>query len=52
MAVAAILIVAAGVGVTGAKLFMPKVENSGEAGEFNTAIINGEVAEKKLMSLK
>lgn len=42
VAAAAVLVVATGVGATGAKLFVPKVENSGEDGEFNTTIINGE----------
>ena len=44
VAAAAVLVVATGVGATGAKLFVPKVENSGEDGEFNTTINNGDVA--------
>lgn len=44
VAAAAVLVVATGVGATGAKLFVPKVENSGEDGEFNTTINSGDVA--------
>ena len=47
VAAAAVLVVATGVGATGAKLFVPKVENSGEDGEFNTTIINGEMEEDR-----
>ena len=47
VAAAAVLVVATGVGATGAKLFVPKVENSGEEGEFNTTIINGEMEEDR-----
>lgn len=47
VAAAAVLVVATGVGATGAKLFVPKVENSGEDGEFNTTIINGEIEEDR-----
>lgn len=47
VAAAAVLVVATGVGATGAKLFVPKVENSGENGEFNTTIINGEMEEDR-----
>ena len=41
VAAAAILVAAMGAGVTGAKLFVPKVENRSEDGDFNTTIING-----------
>ena len=44
VAAAAVLVVATGVGATGAKLFVPKVENSGEDGEFNTTIHSGDIA--------
>ena len=44
VAAAAVLVVATGVGATGAKLFVPKVENSGEDREFNTTINSGDVA--------
>lgn len=44
VAAAAVLVVATGVGATGAKLFVPKVENSGEDGEFNTTINSGDIA--------
>lgn len=47
VAAAAVLVVATGVGATSAKLFVPKVENSGEDGEFNTTIINGEMEEDR-----
>ena len=47
VAAAAVLVVATGVGATGAKLFVPKVENPGEDGEFNTTIINGEMEEDR-----
>lgn len=47
VAAAAVLVVATGVGATGAKLFVPKVENSEEDGEFNTTIINGEMEEDR-----
>lgn len=43
VAAAAVLVAAMGVGATGAKLFVPKVENSSEDGEFNTTINNGDV---------
>ena len=45
VAAAAVLVAAMGVGATGAKLFVPKVENSSEEGEFNTTIINGDMEE-------
>ena len=45
VAAAAVLVAAMGVGATGAKLFVPKVENSSEDGEFNTTIINGDMEE-------
>lgn len=47
VAAAAVLVAAMGVGATGAKLFVPKVENSSEDGEFNTTIINGDIEEKR-----
>lgn len=47
VAAAAVLAVAMGVGATGAKLFVPKVENSSKDGEFNTTINNGDIEEKK-----
>ncbi|MGN8801050.1 hypothetical protein ACTNCH_04325 [Candidatus Merdisoma sp. HCP28S3_D10] len=47
VAAAAVLAVAMGVGATGAKLFVPKVENSSEDGEFNTRIISGEIEEDR-----
>lgn len=50
VAAAAILVAAMGAGVTGAKLFVPKVENRSEDGDFNTTIINGETKEDKDIS--
>lgn len=50
VAAAAILVAAMGVGVTGAKLFVPKVENRSEDGDFNTTIINGETKEDRDIS--
>ena len=47
VAAAAVLVAAMGVGATGAKLFVPKVENSSEDGEFNTTIINGDMEEDR-----
>ena len=47
VAAAAVLAVAMGVGTTGAKLFVPKVENSSEDGEFNTKMINGDMEEDR-----
>lgn len=47
VAAAAVLAVAMGVGATGAKLFVPKVENSNKDGEFNTTIINGDMEEDR-----
>lgn len=47
VAAAAILVAAMGAGVTGAKLFVPKVENRSEDGDFNTSVINGGVEERK-----
>lgn len=47
VAAAAVLAAAMGVGATGAKLFVPKVENSSKDGEFNTTINNGDIEEKK-----
>ena len=48
VAAAAVLVVATGVGATGAKLFVPKVENSGEDGEFNTTINSGDIEDKEV----
>lgn len=50
LAAAAILVAAMGAGVTGAKLFVPKVENRSEDGDFNTTIINGETKEDRDIS--
>lgn len=50
VAAAAILVAAMGAGVTGAKLFVPKVENRSEDGDFNTTIINGETKEDRDIS--
>ena len=47
VAAAAVLAAAMGVGATGAKLFVPKVENSSKDGEFNTTIINGDMKEDR-----
>ena len=52
VAAAAILVAAMGAGVTGAKLFVPKVENRSEDGDFNTTIINGEMEEDRDISEK
>ena len=52
VAAAAILVAAMGAGVTGAKLFVPKVENRSEDGDFNTKIINGEMEEDRDISEK
>ena len=49
---AAILVAAMGAGVTGAKLFVPKVEKRSEDGDFNTTIINGEMEEDRDISEK
>ena len=50
VAAAAILVAAMGAGVTDAKLFVPKVENRSEDGDFNTTIINGETKEDRDIS--
>ena len=47
VAAAAVLAAAMGVGATGAKLFVPKVENSSKDGELNTTIINGDMEEDR-----
>lgn len=47
VAAAAILVLATGIGAAGAKLFVPKVENSQEDGEFHTTISNGEIEEDR-----
>ena len=52
VAAAAILVAAMGAGVTGAKLFVPKVEKRSEDGDFNTTIINGEMEEDRDISEK
>lgn len=52
VAAAAILVAAMGAGVTGAKLFVPKVEKRSEDGDFNTTIVNGEMEEDRDISEK